>query len=241
MTLHTSFTRLAAVAPSVLCGTLQPLGSKGHASGIAKTPAPGPWQITRLGLAGDAQADLKHHGGPEKAVHHYARDHYEVWRHEIGAHPLLDRPGAFGENLSTTGWTEETVHVGDLVRFGTALLQVSQGRQPCWKLNVRFGRDDIASRTQTTGRTGWYYRVIEEGVATPGDRLVLVERPRPEWPLSRLIVLLYRDRDRYGDLCRMSEIPELAAGWRALAARRVEARSTEDWTARLREPDSRAL
>lgn len=227
---------LVPVSPVVLCGKVQPLGEKGHKSGIAKGQTDGPWRIMRSGLVGDEQADLKNHGGPEKAVHHYAHDHYELWRREIGPHGLLDAPGAFGENLSTIGWTEDTVHIGDVVRFGTALLQVSQGRQPCWKLDVRFDRDGIASRTQLSGRTGWYYRVMEEGSAVPGDQLVLVDRPRPTWPLSRLITLLYRNKDRYAELQEMSEIPELAKGWRTLAARRVQARTTEDWTARLNEP-----
>lgn len=227
---------LASVSATILCGKVLPLGSKGHLSGIAKEQVEGPWQITRVGLIGDAQADLKHHGGPEKAVHHYPRDHYEVWRNEIGAHPLLDAAGAFGENFSTMGWTEHSVHIGDVVRFGRALLQVSQGRQPCWKLNVRFDRDDVAYRTQSSGRTGWYYRVIEEGSAAAGDQLTLVDRPRPEWPLSRLIALLYRDKERYGELQDMSELPELAESWRTLAARRVQARATEDWTSRLDVP-----
>jgi MOSC domain-containing protein YiiM len=227
---------LASVPAVVLCGKVQPLGANGQSSAIAKVKVDGPWRITRVGLVGDAQADLKHHGGPEKAIHHYARDHYAAWREEIGAHPLLDVPGAFGENFSTSGWTEETVHVGDMVRFGSALLQVSQGRQPCWKLNVRFGRKDVAYRTQASGRTGWYYRVLEEGVAEASDRLRLVERPRPLWPLSRIIALLYRHKDRYDELAQMAGIPELAAGWRTLATRRVQSRATEDWARRLDEP-----
>lgn len=227
---------LPSVSPVILSGKIQPLGTGGHGSGIAKTPTDGPWRITRVGLVGDAQGDLKHHGGPEKALHHYPRDHYEAWQREIGPHALFDAPGAFGENVSTTGWTEHSVHIGDIVRFGSALLQVSQGRQPCWKLNVRFGRDDVASRTQSSGRTGWYYRVLEEGTATLNDQLVLIERPRPAWPLSRLVSLLYRDKERYSELEEMAEIPELADGWRTLAARRVQARATEDWAARLNEP-----
>lgn len=225
------------VSPAVLCGQLLPLGTQGHLSGIAKTIAPAPWRMTRTGFVGDAQGDLKHHGGPEKAIHHYPLDHYDDWREEFGAHPLLSAPGAFGENLSTTGWTEHSVHIGDVVRFGTALLQISQGRQPCWKLNARFGREDAAYRTQMSGRTGWYYRVLEEGTAVPGDQLTLMDRPHPEWPLSRLTALLYRDKDRYEDLAEMAAIPELAEGWRRLAARRVETRATESWTSRLNGPE----
>lgn len=227
---------LASVSPVVLCGKVAPLGTKGHLSGIAKTRMRGPWRITRIGLTGDAQADLKNHGGPEKAIHHYPLDHYETWRDEIGTHAMLEERGAFGENFSTTEWTEETVHVGDVVRFGSALLQVSQGRQPCWKLNVHFGREDIARRAQSTGRTGWYYRVLEEGTAEPDDQLKMIERPRPQWPLSRLLALLYRDKERYAELEEMAAIAELAPGWRRLAARRVQARATEDWTPRLQVP-----
>jgi MOSC domain-containing protein YiiM len=224
---------LSPAIPVVLAGKVAPLGSKGASSAIAKIVTPAPWRITRTGLAGDEQADLKNHGGPEKAIHHYPLDHYDVWRSEIGDHALLDRPGAFGENLSTTGWTEENVNVGDIVRFGTAILQIAQGRQPCWKLDARFAREAIAYRTQMSGRTGWYYRVLEEGVAEEGSALTLVDRPQPDWPLARLTALLYRDRDRYDDLAAMAELPELAPGWRKLAARRVETRATESWTARL--------
>jgi MOSC domain-containing protein YiiM len=228
---------MLSVSPAVLCGQLLPLGTQGHLSGIAKTIAPAPWRITRTGFVGDAQGDLHHHGGPEKAIHHYPLDHYDDWRKEFGAHPLLTAPGAFGENLSTIGWTERSVHIGDIVRFGSAILQISQGRQPCWKLNARFDRKDVAHLTQMSGRTGWYYRVLEEGTAQPGDQLSLIERPRPDWPLSRLTHLLYRDKDRYDDLAEMAAIPELAEGWRRLAARRVETRATESWTSRLSGPE----
>lgn len=149
--------------PVVLTSTLAPLGTDGTLSGIAKRIVPGPWTITPLGIEGDAQGDLKHHGGTEKAIHHYPRDHYATWNAEIGPHPLMLTPGAFGENLSTYGWTEGNVCIGDVVRFGTVPLQVSQGRQPCFKLNSRFGRDSMAVAVQRTGRTGWYYRVREVG------------------------------------------------------------------------------
>lgn len=227
---------LTATAADVLCGPVRPFGSKGHTSGIAKERTPGPWRVLREGLVGDAQADRKHHGGPEKALHHYAFEHYEAWRRDIGDHALLARPGAFGENISTVGWTEETVCVGDVIQFGGALLQVSQGRQPCWKLNVRFGRDDVAYKTQTFGRTGWYYRVLEEGEVQPGDRLIHVQRLQPAWPLARVLTLLYRDKERYDDLSQMAALPELAEGWRALAERRIAMRKTEDWASRLTEP-----
>lgn len=224
---------LASAVPVVLAGKIAPLGSRRAPSAIAKQPVAGPWRITRTGLLGDEQGDLQNHGGTEKAIHHYPFDHYAAWRSEIGDHPLLASPGAFGENLSTTGWTEAMVHLGDVIGFGTALLQVCQGRQPCWKLDARFEREAIAYRTQMSGRTGWYYRVLEEGVAEEGASLTLVARPQPEWPLARLTTLLYRDKENYDGLAAMAALPELAPGWRKLAARRIETRSTESWTSRL--------
>jgi MOSC domain-containing protein YiiM len=221
------------VPPLVLVGPVAPLGPGGHVSGIAKTQTQGPWRIGAQGLQGDAQADRKHHGGAEKALHHYAFDHYAGWRTELGDMSLLDAPGAFGENLSTQGWTEENVCIGDVVRFGGALLQVSQGRQPCYKLSLRFGRRDMAKRLQESGRTGWYYRVLEPGVAKEGDRLELVERRRPDWPLSRLTRLLYRDRDERAGLAAMAALDELAESWRTLAARRLDTGKVENWSARL--------
>ncbi len=210
-----------------------PLGRDNKPSGIVKTVDPGPWQITSVGIVGDHQADLRNHGGLQKAVHQYPLDHHPIWREDIGAHPLLGRPGAFGENLATSGWNEQIVHIGDVVRFGSALLQVSQGRAPCWKLNARFELPDMAYRVQSTGRTGWYYRVLEPGVAQPGSALAFVERCQPEWPLARLIRLMYHDKTNYDDLRLAFEIPELAEPWRELARRRVESRVVEDWGSRL--------
>lgn len=224
---------LKPTRPIVLVGAVKPLLDDERLSGIDKHPVEGPWRITRTGLIGDAQADLKNHGGLEKALHQYPRDHYPTWVSEIAAHPLLDQPGAFGENLCTTGWTEADVCIGDVIRFGTAKLQVSQGRQPCWKLNKRFGRNDMAYAVQMTGRTGWYYRVLEEGMANNGDYLVLEHRPQPDWPLTRLTRLLYRDTKAREELAVMATIPELAEGWRQLALRRVETSKTEDWSKRL--------
>jgi MOSC domain-containing protein YiiM len=227
---------MRALAPTVLVGSVTPLGPDGLASGIDKRPVAGPWRVTRLGIAGDAQGDLKHHGGPDKAVHQYPFEHYRAWQAEMGPQPLLARPGAFGENVSGEGWTEETICIGDVARFGGALLQVSQGRQPCFKLNLRFARPDMARTVQATGRTGWYWRVVEEGTADEGDSLVIVDHPQPDWPLSRLIALLYRATGDRDGLAAMTRLPELADGWRTLAERRLSSGRVEDWSKRLDGP-----
>jgi MOSC domain-containing protein YiiM len=213
---------------------LRGLGPRAAPSGIVKSAAPAPWRITRTGLAGDHQGDLVHHGGEEKALHHYPRDHYARWIEEEPAlaEPLAAAP-AFGENISTTGLIEDDVCIGDIFALGGALLQVSQGRQPCWKLNALFERKDMSRRVQESGRTGWYYRVLREGSAGPGDRLERVERPLPGWPLSRLNELLYRRTLDFDSLEQMTRLRELAAPWRELAARRLEKRAVEDWSSRL--------
>jgi MOSC domain-containing protein YiiM len=224
---------LQSVIPVVLAGTVKALPDDERLSGIDKHAIDGPWIITKTGLVGDAQADLINHGGADKALHQYPRDHYPVWKDELQAHPLLEQAGAFGENLSTSGWVEADMCIGDIVRYGTAILQISQGRQPCWKLNKRFGRNDMAYAVQKTGRTGWYYRVLQEGKAIAGDALILDHRLQPEWSLARLTRLLYRDTKAKDELAEMAKIPELAEGWRRLAKRRVDTSQTEDWSSRL--------
>ncbi len=224
---------LADVQPLVLAGRIAPLGHSGRSSAIDKRRVSGPWGIGVGGLTNDSQANRSHHGGPEKALHHYAFDHYPAWRAEIGAHPLLESPGAFGENLSTLGWTEETICIGDIVRFGSAILQVSQGRQPCLTLNLRFDLKDMAIRVQHSGRAGWYYRVLEPGIAKEGDILQLIERPRTDWTLARLNRLLYHDVNNRAALADMADIAELSPNWRELARRRLSRGKTENWTRRL--------
>jgi MOSC domain-containing protein YiiM len=200
---------------SIQCGSAVPFRGE-EASAIAKAPVDGPVRVTRLGLAGDEQADRSVHGGPDKAVHHYPHDHYAWWRDTIDDHPLLGAPGAFGENLSTEGLTEATVAIGDVFRLGSALVEVSQGRQPCWKLDQRFGRRDILSGVISSRRSGWYYRVREEGEVAAGDAFELIDRPWPQWTIARVFGLLVageHKKDRAG-LTALGEVKALAEPWR---------------------------
>lgn len=233
-------TRAAAI-DQVLVGQPVPFGPNGEPSGIDKRPVVGPVAVTVTGLGGDGQGDRRHHGGAEKAVHHYPRDHYAVWAQEWPAlAPRLTAPGAFGENLSTRGLTEAEVCIGDVFRLGSAVVQTSQARQPCWRLNVRFASRRMARAVQESGRTGWYYRVLEKGEVAPGDRLELLERPQPQWPLARLLDVLYRDRMNREALAAMAVLPELADSWRSLAARRLARGAVEDWRGRLAGPGGAA-
>ncbi len=224
-----------AVIRAVLVGKAVPFGPPGRTSAIAKTPVDGPRAVGPEGFLDDEQADRRVHGGRDKAIHHYPLDHHAAWADDLGGDtPLLGQPGAFGENLSTLGLTEADICVGDRFRAGSAVLEVAQGRQPCWKLNHRFGVPDMAKRVQTTGRTGWYYRVVETGEIGPGDRLTLVERPYPHWSLTRLLHVLYVDTLNRDALAEMAALPVLAQAWRTLAERRLERHAVEDWDGRLK-------
>lgn len=224
---------MEVIVQSLLAGKISPLGERQAPSGINKKPVSGPVRLLRDGLECDEQGDKKVHGGPEKAVHHYPRDHYADWLNDLGENEQLNDAGAFGENISTIGLTEQNVAVGDRFRIGTAIIEVSQGRQPCWKLNARFNVPDMAVRVQKTGRTGWYYRVLEEGVVAQDDAMKLIERLSPEWTLHRLWHLLYVDTLNYDELAQMANIVHLADGWKRYAIRRLENRKVEDWSGRL--------
>lgn len=204
----------------------------GSRSAIDKRLVDGPVTVGELGLGDDEQGDRRVHGGPDKAIHHYPHDHYAAWREALGEHPLLAAGGAFGENLSSTGLTEADVCLGDRFTLGTALVEVSQLRQPCWKLSDRFGVPDMARRVQDTGRTGWYYRVLEPGQVAAGDVLALQERPYPRWPLVRLAELLYRRGIEPALLDEVLGLP-LVPSWRTLFERRLAQGQVESWDKRL--------
>lgn len=217
---------------TLLTGRVQPFTRPGTQSAIDKQPQQGQLKVSTLGLHGDEQGDLRVHGGVEKAIHHYPLEHYARWADELGAHPLLTQPGAFGENFSTTGWSEHDVCLGDRIRVGTALLEVSQGRMPCWKLSDRFAVANLALRVQQSGRTGWYYRVLEQGVVSAGDSLQRVERPFAEWSLARLSAVLFDKRVETQLLRECLALP-LVPSWRRTLERRLEKGMTEDWGPRL--------
>lgn len=222
------------VIEAVLVGRARPL-ARGKSSAIAKSAVEGPVAVTREGLEGDEQADRVNHGGAEKAVHLYPRDHYATWRAELVPPSPLDAPGGFGENLAVPGLTEADACIGDLWRAGTALLQVAQGRQPCWKLNERFGVRDMARRVQESGRTGWYFRVIEPGTVAAGDALALVDRPRPDWTVAAIARVFYHDVLDGVALAAIADLDELSESWRGLARRRLASGRIEDWRGRLGE------
>ncbi len=224
--------RLAAVH----VGRARPFGPQGQLSAIDKTPVAGPVAAGPTGLAGDEQGDPKRHGGPDKAIHAYAAQHYRVWRTELPDRAGRFLPGAFGENMVVEGANEADFCLGDLWQLGGALLQVSQSRQPCWKLNLRFGLSDMARRVQDSGRTGWYFRVMDPGAIAAGDTGRLLARTHPDWPLDRVQRLLYRDMLDPAALDAFAALPGLPESWRNLALNRLRLRRVEDWAPRTETP-----
>ncbi len=203
---------------ALLTGTPMPFRGEDH-SAIAKRPVDGPVQIGWQGFVGDAVADRIHHGGLDKAIHLYPQDHYGWWRDAKPGHALLDAPGAFGENIASRGLTEETMFLGDRYTLGTAIVEVSHGRQPCWKLDHRFGARDVMATIVRTARCGIYFRVVQEGEAQAGTRMDLIERPLPEWSIDRVFRLLIGGGHK-GDRAAvraLADQPLLADAWRERA------------------------
>ncbi|WP_261845021.1 MOSC domain-containing protein [Aliamphritea ceti] len=220
---------------AVLTGKAVPYSRPGKTSAIHKQPVSGKVQVTESGLSGDEQADLRVHGGPHKAVHIYPREHYSNWQSELGDLEVLQQAGAFGENISSRGLTEETVCIGDQFRIGSVLFEVSQGRQPCWKLNDRFDIRDMAKRVQDTRRTGWYFRVLEAGEIQAGDDIILAKRAWPEWSLARFMGLIYDGVLDVEQLRVALELP-LVESWQKLIRKRLEKAEVEDWSPRMDGP-----
>jgi len=176
-----------------------------------KEPVAGPVFLGRTNLDGDRQGDLQHHGGPDKAAMAYAAAHYPLWHEELGR----ELPhGGFGENFTVEGQDESTVCIGDVYAIGEARVQVSQPRVPCWKIARRWGIKDLSARVQRTRRTGWYLRVLLEGHVAPGDEIVLLDRPHPEWTVLRASDVIYgrpHDVDAVRDLAGVAALaPGLA-------------------------------
>lgn len=217
-------------------GKVAPLGPRGIPSGIDKQQVTGPVMARADGLQGDEQGDTGHHGGADKALHAYPASHYPLWQRDLPGHAARFCHGAFGENLVIDGASEADLCLFDWFRVGGAEIEVSQTRQPCWKLNLRFDLPDMARRVQDTGRSGWYFRVIADGEIAPGDGAERVARPAPDWPLIRVWRLLYRDTMDRADLAAFGALADLPESWRRMVETRLARRTVEDWRPRLETP-----
>jgi MOSC domain-containing protein YiiM len=205
---------------AVCTGTARPFNGA-ELSAITKRPREGAVQVLDEGLAPDEQADRRVHGGPEMALHLYPLDHHDWWRGEIGDHPALDEPGGFGSTLAVSGLTEEMVHIGDRFRCGTALIEVSQPRQPCWKIEHRFGHKGMVARIIESGRSGWYFRVIETGEVQAGDSLERIATGATDWSVARVFRALVAGTATKDELAALAELAALSPKLRERAALRL--------------------
>ena len=186
---------------------------------IFKAPVSGRVQVKRLNVDGDQQSDLTVHGGAAKAVYAYPSEHYAFWREELPGVALSW--GAFGENFTTEGLLEDTIHIGDRLRIGSAEFSVTQPRMPCFKLGIRFDRPDMVKRFLLSGRTGFYLSVSQEGEVTAGDFVTVTGHDADAIAVADIVGLYTADGANQDLLRRASELPALPHGWRDYFRKRL--------------------
>ncbi|PVZ83571.1 MOSC domain-containing protein [Serratia sp. S1B] len=216
--------------PDVYLGPIQPY--EGHPSAIAKRLVEGVINLTPLGLEGDEQAEKTYHGGPDRALCHYPREHYAHWRDQFPAQAEQFCAPAFGENISTLGLTEQNVFMGDIFRWGKALIQVTQPRSPCFKLNDHLAISDISVLMQQTGCCGWLYRVVAAGTVSGDQPLELVVR-NSDVSVAQAISIAWHmpfDEEQYR---RLLAVSGLSASWSKTLVARITKGEIEDFNRRL--------
>lgn len=217
--------------PDVYLGTIQPYADR-RPSAIAKRRVAGAVTLTPLGLVGDEQAEKSYHGGPDRALCHYPREHYAYWREQFPTQEDQFCAPAFGENISTLGLRECNVFIGDIFRWGEALIQVTQPRSPCFKLNDHFDIRDISSLMQQTGRCGWLYRVLASGTVNDDQPLELLARSS-DISVAEAIGIAWHmpfDTEQYR---RLLAAAGLSASWSRTLLTRITCRKIEDFNRRL--------
>lgn len=180
---------------------------------------------------GDAQADPKHHGGPDRVLHHFPREHYGQYRRWDLMQRFKDAP-AMGENISTVGLDETQVHIGDIIGIGDVVLQVTQPRSPCFKLNLQFGHSDFALAMQQSRMCGWFYRVLTPGTIHADDSIVLLER-RTDMSVSQAMEVYFLTEFDAQAYERLAATEGLAQTWVNSLHRRIEQQKIEPWQMRL--------
>lgn len=205
---------------AVCTGTARPFNGA-ELSAFAKRPREGAVQVLADGLAPDEQADRRVHGGPDMALHLYPLDHHVYWAETLGGHELLAEPGAFGSNIAVRGLTEDMVHIGDRFQLGSALIEVSQPRQPCWKIEHRFGAKGMVTAIIETGRCGWYFRVIETGEVSAGDSLERIAVGASAWSVARVFRALMAGKGTRDELSELAMLTPLTPKLRDKAAQKL--------------------
>lgn len=185
--------------------------SKEIITGICKRSVSEPLHLKKLGFEGDGVADLKHHGGQDKAVCVYSIEYYPYWEKVLG---IKLPPAAFGENLSVSNLHEDDVCIGNIFQVGTAIVQVSQPRQPCKTLAARYGKNNLVKLVVDSGRTGFYFRVLEEGVVKRGNRLILQESDSHNITISFANHTFHHDKKNCEAIEKILAVPALSESWR---------------------------
>lgn len=202
---------------------------KGISTGIFKRAVEEPLFLSWLNLEGDGQGDLVHHGGREKAVCVYPYEYYPFWEKEL---QMNLEYGAFGENITTKGLLEEDVCIGDIFRLGETIVEVTQPRQPCYKLSIRYGAPDMPLKVQETGFTGFYFRVLKEGVVSKSGGLTKLHSHPKAITVSYANQIMHRDKQNWEAMTQILEVEELSANWRKTFLKRLNG-SEIDTTERL--------
>ncbi|EJL27903.1 MOSC domain-containing protein [Brevibacillus sp. BC25] len=192
--------------------------NKEVSTGIFKSPATKALYLSFLNFEGDGQADLVHHGGKEKAVCVYPYEHYPFWEAELQRELAI---GAFGENLTIRGLVETDVCIGDTFQLGEAIVQVSQPRQPCYKLSVRYGVPEMLVKVQETGYTGFYFRVLKEGLVSHTDGLIRLSCHPRAITVSYANRIMHQEKDNIDGMKKLLEVEELSSNWRATFTKRL--------------------
>lgn len=222
------------VVSQLRAGKIKSVWGKGIESAIYKNPLSFPVHIDVGGIPVDEHA-YHDHGTPDKAILQYGTSHYSHWKQELPSSAHLFNPGAFGENLlAPEGVDERTLCIGDKIAIGDeVLLELTEPRAPCYKLNHRFEVKDMSRRSQTLYRTGWLYRVLRPGNVTSDAMFKLVERPHPEWPVARIMHYLYAEKNNNERMKEIVNLAELGEQPKRLFRRRLEKGETEDMNGRM--------
>jgi MOSC domain-containing protein YiiM len=190
-------------------------------TGVFKHPATGPVHVGRLGAAGDGQATQPNHGGPDQALSAYSTVHYRFWAERFARDDFS--PGIFGENLTTERMSEDEVHIGDVIAIGSAVLQVTHPRIPCFRLSHRLGLPLFHDEQFQSGRVGYLLRVLKEGEIEGELPVILVERDLRPVSVAQCIAATLLGQELPDVLRRLSELPHLSQKWRKLVSSRLDA------------------
>ena len=190
-------------------------------SGIFKDEVRGPVHLGETNLAEDGQADLKHHGGPDRALLIYSAEHYPAWNDRFGRSLEF---GSFGENFTVSIANETTVCLGDRWVANDIEIEVSQPRLPCFKLARRLDMPGLNLEVVKNRKGGWYARTLKQGTVEAGQKLTLVDRPNPEWTIDRAFLIYMTEKKDRQVLQELHDLPQLSTLWRESLAKRLESR-----------------